>query len=77
MINMLQQLKRKTKLKVYENSSNYYDKINVRNFRYREDPFSKNPQGLSKIYYEVLLSLKLLQIEPQVKNMNIKFYDFY
>ena len=42
-----------------------------------EDPFSKNAQGISKIYREVLLFRNFLQIKPQVKNMNIKYYDLY
>ena len=35
-----------------------------------EDPFAKNAQGISKIYHEVFLLMKLLQTKPQVKNMN-------
>ena len=40
-----------------------------------EDPFAKNGQSISKIYHEVLLLVNLLQTKPQVKNMNIKYYD--
>ena len=42
-----------------------------------QDPFSKNAQGISKIYHEVLLLMKFLQTKPQVKNMNINYYDLY
>ena len=42
-----------------------------------QDPFAKNAQGISKIYHEVLLLMKLLQTKPQVKNMNINYHDLY
>ena len=42
-----------------------------KNFQTQEDPFSKNGQGFSKIYHEVLLLMKFLQTNPQPKNMNI------
>ena len=74
MINNLQSLKGKTKLKFYENISKYYKN---RNFQSQEDPFSKNAQGISKIYHEVLLLMKFLQTKPQIKNMNISYYDLY
>ena len=47
------------------------------NFRFDEDPFAKNAQGISKIYHEVLKLMKFLQTKPQVKNMNIDYYDLY
>ena len=72
MINKLQQLKGKTKLKIYEKISNYYDNMFI---RFDEDPFAKNAQGISKIYHEVLKLIRFLQTRPQVKNMNINFYD--
>ena len=77
MINNLQTLKGKTKLKFYENISNYYDEMKHKNFQTQEDPFSKNAQGISKIYHEVLLLMKFLQTKPQVKNMIISYYDLY
>ena len=77
MINKLQSLKGKTKLKFYKNISNYYIEMKNRNFQTQEDPFAKNAQGISKIYHEVLLLMKFLQTKPQVKNMNINYYDFY
>ena len=77
-INKLQELKGKTKLKFYKNISNYYKEMKNRNFQtYQQDPFAKNAQGISKIYHEVLLLMKFLQTKSQVKNMNINYYDLY
>ena len=74
MINKLQQLKGKTKLKFYKNISNYYDNMNI---RMDEDPCAKTAQGISKIYHEVLLVMKLFQNKPQINNVNINYYDLY
>ena len=74
MINNLQSLEGKTKIKNYKYMSNYYDKMKI---RMGEDPFAGSAQGISKIYHEVLLLTKLLQTKPQVKNVNIKYYDLY
>ena len=76
MINKLQQLKGKTKLKFYKNISNYYIMKN-KNFQIQEDTFAKNAQGISKVYQKVLLLMKILQKKPQVKNMNNKYYDLF
>ena len=75
MIDKLQQLKVKTKSKFSKNISDY-DEMNIKNFRFEEDPFAKNAQSVSKSYHEVLL-MKFLQTKPQVKNMNINYYDLY
>ena len=48
-----------------------------RNFQTQEYPFGKNAQGIIKIYNEVLLLMKILQTKPQVKNININYYDLY
>ena len=78
MINKLQELKGKTKLKFYINLSNYYIEMKNKNFQINnQDLFAKIAQGISKIYHEVLLLMKFLQTKPQVKNMNIKYYDLY
>ena len=77
MINKLQQLKGKTKLKFYRNISNYYDEMNFRSFKFEEDPFVKNAQDFGKIYHEVFLIMKYLQTKPQGKNLNINYYDLY
>ena len=77
MINKLQSLKGKTKLKFYKNISNYYTEMKNKNFQTQQDPFSKNAEGNNKFYHEVLLLMKFLQTKPQVKNKNIKYYDLY
>ena len=65
-------MERKTQLKNYTLISKYYDNMNI---KMDEDPFAKNAQGISKIYLEVLMIMKILQTKPQVKNMNINYYD--
>ena len=74
-------MKGKTKLKFYRDPSNYYDEMNIRRqngkFQFEEDPFSKRAQDISKIYKEVLLLMKFLQTKPQVKNVNIKYFDLF
>ena len=78
MINKLQSLKGETKLKFYKNISDYYKEMKNKNFQTNDqDPFSRNAQGIHKIYHEVLLLMKFLQTKPQLKNMNIKYYDLY
>ena len=77
MINKLQSLKGKTKLKLYKNISNYYIEMKNKNFQTQEDPFSKNAVGISKICHEVLLLMKFLQTKPKLKNMIINYYDLY
>ena len=77
MIDKLQSLKGKTKLKFYKNINNYYTEMKNRNFQTQEDPFAKNAQGISKIYPEVLLLMKFLQTKPRVKNMNNNYFDLY
>ena len=76
-IKKLQQLKSKTNLKFYKNISNFYKERKNINFQSQEDTFSKNAQGISRIYHEVLLLRKFLQTKPQIKNMNINYYDLY
>ena len=78
MINELQQLKGKTKLKFYKNIINYYIEMKNKNFQSNtQDPFSRNSLGINRIYHELLLLMKFLQTKPQVKNMNINYYDLY
>ena len=74
MIDKLQKLKGKTKLNFYENTSNDY---NNKNIRMDGGPIARNAQGISKFYHEVLKLLKFLQTKPQIKNMNINYYDLY
>ena len=73
----LQQLKGKTKLKFFKNSSKHYNEMKFKKFQTQQDPFAKNAQGISKIYHEVLLLMKFLQTKPQIKNMNIIHYELY
>ena len=77
MIKKLQEVKGKTRLKFYQNIINYYDEMNIRNFKVEENPFSKNARGVIKIYHEVSLLMKFLQTKPQVKNVNINFHELY
>ena len=48
MINKLQELKGKTKIRFYINISKYYDEMNIRNYQFEEDSFGKNAQGIIK-----------------------------
>ena len=81
LIKKLQSLKGKTKLKVYQNLSNYYDEMNIKRegctFQFEEDIFSKIVKGIGTIYHEVLLLRKFLQTKPKVQSMNISYYDLY
>ena len=81
MIDKLPQLKGKTEIKFYKIISYYYDEMNIRRqsgtFQFEEDPFSKNVQGIGKYYHEVLVLIKFLQTKPQVKNLNINYYELY
>ena len=65
MNNKLQLVKGKTKLKFYQNICKYYDEMNYRGqsniFQFEGHPFSKNAEGISKIYHEVLKLMKFLQ----------------
>ena len=72
MIDNLQELKGKTKVKFNKNIGSFYDNMNI---RLEEDSFSKNSHGISKIYHEVLLLMIFLQTKPQVKNMNNNFLN--
>ena len=81
LINQFQQLKGKTKLKFYQNISNYFDKRNFRRqsdtFQFEQDPFSKHVEGIGKSFHEVLLLVNFLQSKPQDKILNNNFYDLY
>ena len=78
MINNLQSLKGKTKLKFYKNISKYYTEMKNKNFQTNnQDIFAKNAPGINKIYHEVLMLMKFLMTKPEVKNMNINYYDLY
>ena len=55
MINKLQELKGKAKLKFYRKTRKFDDNMNI---KMDEDPFAKNAQIISKIYIELLLLMK-------------------
>ena len=46
-------------------------------FQFEEEPFSKNVPGIGIIYHEVLSLMNFLRTKPQVRNMNINYYDLY
>ena len=73
-IDKLRSLKGKTNLKFHKNISKYNDNMKI---KIDEDPFTKNAENNIKIFHEVLLLMKFLQTKPQVKNMNIIYYDLY
>ena len=80
MIDKLQSLNGKTKIKFYQNIGNFYDEMGYgrsNTFQFKEDVFSKNAKSISKIYHEVLILLEFLQTKPEVKSMNINCYDLY
>ena len=77
LINKLQSLKGKTKLKFYKIISDYDIEMKSKNFQTQQDPFSRNAQGITRSYHEVLLLMKFLQTKPQAKNININYYDLY
>ena len=77
----LQQLKSKTKLKFYENISNFFDEMNTNrqngNCQFEEDLFPENVEDIIKIYHKVLLLTTISETKLQVKTMNFNYYDFY
>ena len=48
MITKIQKLKGKTKLKFYQNISNYYNEMKYKNFQFEQDLFAKIAQDVSK-----------------------------
>ena len=77
-IDKLQQLEGRIKLKFYKNFSGYYEEMKNKSFQSNNiDPFSKNAKGVGKICHEVLLLMEFLQTKPDVKNMNINYTDLY
>ena len=44
-------------------------------FQFEEDVFSKGAQNISRTYHETIFSMKFLPTKPQVKSMNIDYYD--
>ena len=67
MINKLQELKGKTKQKFHKIVSNYHDEMNIKNFQFQQDSFSKNAQSISKIYHEVFLLNNFYRLKLKLK----------
>ena len=67
----LQLLKGKSKLKFYKKMNNYYDEMKYRrqngSFQFEEDSFSKDAQGISKIYHEVLLLMNFYRLNHKLR----------
>ena len=65
----------KTKLKVYQNFSNYYDEMNYLrqsgDFPFEVDPFSKNAEREASNIQEVLLIMIFFQPTSENKKINI------
>ena len=78
-IDKLQSLKRKTKLKFYPTVINYSDRMGCKrrskSYDIKENPLSKIAESIRKIYQELLLLMKLLQTKPQVQSFNIEYKD--
>ena len=57
MINKLQAIKVRTKLKFQQSTSTYYNEVKYRRqnitFQFKEDPFAKSGQGIGRINHEV------------------------
>ena len=77
MIDNSQNLKVKTTPKNYPNLSIFYNEKMYRRqsgtFQSEEDLFSKNEERITKLYLHVMLLLKVLLTEPQVKRNNFNF----
>ena len=77
MNNTKQQLKGKMKFNFYKNISNYYTQMKNKIFQTQQDPFSRNAQGIKKIYHEVILLMTFLQTKPQIETLNNNYHDLY
>ena len=73
MVNSLQNLKVKSTLKIYPSISNYHNEMKYRRqsgtFQSEEELFNKNEERITKLYFQVMLLLKVLLTEPQVKEI--------
>ena len=81
MINKIQSLKGKTKLKFYQNISNFYDEMTYARrsgtFQFQKDVSTEGAQGISKKDHKVIVLVNFFQTKPQVRNMNNNYYDLY
>ena len=67
------------KLKFHENVTDSLDQMvymtQTNTFVFEEDRFSKGAQGGAKKFHEVLLLMNFSQKKPQVKNVNLIYYE--
>ena len=80
MIDKLQLLKGKTKLKFRQNYSNIYSEMQWKrsNNKFQfEDRFAKNKKSIMLIMLEALMLIKFFQTKPYLKNENIDYFDMY
>ena len=80
MIDKLQLLKGKTKLKFRQNYSNIYSEMQWKRYMNEfqfEDIFARNAKGIALIMYEALMLLKFFQTKPKLKQENIDYFDLY
>ena len=81
MINKLQQLKVKTKLRFYRSINIHYDEMIYRRqigyFQFEDDPFIRIAQCIAKIMHKVCLLKKIFVTELQNKHMNFVYYNLY
>ena len=81
MINKLQSLKGKSKLKFHKNISDYCNQMNYmrqsNTSHFYEDPFRKEADSIAMIVHEALLIMNFSHTKPQDKNKNIKYFDFH
>ena len=81
MIEKVQRSKGKTKLRFHQGICDYCDEMNYRKqsgfFQFEEDPSAINAQGIDNLIHEALLIIKFLQTKPQIKSMNINYFDLY
>ena len=47
------------------------------NIKRDENPFARNAEGISKIYHELFWLKKFSQNKPQVKRMDLSYYELY
>ena len=81
LINKIQLLNGKTKLKFHQNLNKFFDAMHMRRqsntFEFEEDPFIKKVESIDKIYHEVLSLMKFIQTKPQVETMKMNYYGLY
>ena len=77
-ISSSQKSKGKTKLKLHQKISDFYDHMNyilIKTFMFEKDPAAKSEQNKDKILEAAMLLMKILQTKPQIKNEIMKQCD--